>query len=130
MSQLKSLPSLVTCLSILLFSAQASTAQMNSVTGAITGNADPESQIVVTSIPGGEVVGVMAKCDGSYRADSLKPGGYKVVEAGPHLSVREVSVAEGKDSKVDLVGKVENRCSDYRVKPETWIYSVYPSKPF
>ncbi len=37
--------------------------------GSIVGSADPGAQIVVTGAGNGAVIGVMAKCDGSYRAD-------------------------------------------------------------
>ena len=69
------------------------------------------AQAVVTNVESGQVVGIVAKCDGSYRADGLRPGRYEIVEGGPHHAVRKLSVAEGQDSHVDLAAEVKSQCS-------------------
>jgi hypothetical protein len=46
-------------------------------TGSIAGMADGGAQIVVTNVANGEVLGIMAKCDGTYRAEPLKPGRWR-----------------------------------------------------
>ena len=71
-------------------------------TGSIAGAADPGAQVVVTSVDDSKVIGVVAKCDGTYRVDGLKAGNYEIVEGGLHHAVRKLSVAEGKTSQVDL----------------------------
>ena len=71
-------------------------------TGSIAGNADPGAQIVVTGIDNGSVIGVMAECDGTYKAENLKPGRYSIVEGGPHHAVRKLSVDAGAVAHVDL----------------------------
>jgi hypothetical protein len=71
-------------------------------TGSIAGAADGGAQIVVTNLSTGEIIGIMAKCDGTYRAASLKPGRYSIVEGGPHHAVRTLSVTAGAESQVDL----------------------------
>ena len=71
-------------------------------TGAITGTGDSEAQIIVTRVGNGEVIGVVVKCDGSYRVEGLKPADYEIVEKGPHHAVRKLSVSAGHDSHVDL----------------------------
>ncbi|SHM27317.1 Carboxypeptidase regulatory-like domain-containing protein [Duganella sacchari] len=71
-------------------------------TGSIAGAADAGAQIVVTNLETGEITGIMAKCDGSYRAEGLKPGRYQIIEGGPHHAAREVGVSAGKESQVDL----------------------------
>ena len=70
--------------------------------GSIVGSADPGAQIVVTGVGTGAVIGVMAKCDGSYRADGLAPGHYAIVEGGPHHATRRLDVEAGKEAHVDL----------------------------
>ena len=70
--------------------------------GSIVGTADPGAQIVVTGAGNGAVIGVMAKCDGSYRADGLAPGHYAIVESGPHHATRKLDVEAGKEAHVDL----------------------------
>jgi hypothetical protein len=72
------------------------------VKGSIAGAADAGAQIVVTSLSDGQVIGIMAKCDGTYRAEELKPGRYKIVVNGPNHAAREVGVSAGKESQVDL----------------------------
>ena len=71
-------------------------------TGSIAGNADSGAQIVVTNVATGEVSGYMAKCDGTYRAEPLKPGRYQIGEGGAGHAVRTVGVDAGKESQVDL----------------------------
>jgi hypothetical protein len=70
--------------------------------GAIVGSADSGAQIVVTGVDTGAVIGVVAKCDGSYRADGLAPGRYSIVEGGPHHATRKLEVSAGKEAHVDL----------------------------
>jgi hypothetical protein len=70
--------------------------------GSIVGSADPAAQIVVTGVDTGAVIGVVAKCDGSYRADGLTPGRYTIVEGGPHHATRKLEVGAGKEAHVDL----------------------------
>lgn len=77
-------------------------ASSQETTGSIVGSADPGAQIVVTGVGTGAVIGVMAKCDGSYRADGLAPGHYAIVEGGPHHATRKLDVEAGKESHVDL----------------------------
>jgi hypothetical protein len=76
-------------------------AQGTASTGSIAGSADPGAQIVLTA-DGGGVIGIMATCDGAYKAEQLKPGRYSIVEGGPHHAVRKVSVEAGAVSHVDL----------------------------
>ncbi|NGZ85541.1 carboxypeptidase-like regulatory domain-containing protein [Duganella aceris] len=73
--------------------------------GCIAGFANGGAQIVVTSLATGEVSGFMAKCDGTYRAEPLKPGRYQIVEGGPNHAVRTVGVDAGKESQVDLAAE-------------------------
>jgi len=77
-------------------------AQDTGSTGVIAGNADPGSQIVVTGTDSGSVIGVMATCDGTFKAENLKPGHYSIVEKGPHHAVRKLSVEAGAVAHVDL----------------------------
>jgi hypothetical protein len=76
-------------------------AQGQASTGAIAGNADPGAQIVVTA-DSGAVVGFMAACDGTYKAEALKPGHYSIGENSPHHAVRKLSVEAGAVAHVDL----------------------------
>jgi hypothetical protein len=71
-------------------------------TGSIAGTADGGAQIVVTNVATGEVSGFMAKCDGTFRAEPLKPGRYHIVEGGAGHAVRTIGVDAGKESQVDL----------------------------
>ncbi|WP_263382998.1 carboxypeptidase-like regulatory domain-containing protein [Granulicella arctica] len=71
-------------------------------TGAITGAADAGAQIVLTNLDTHQVIGVMAKCDGTYRATQLKPGRYQIIEGGKNHVARSLSVTAGQDSHVDL----------------------------
>jgi phage gp45-like len=110
MFHIKSTALRVATVSIALLSAEGLIAQARSANGSITGSADPGAQIVVTSLDGGQVNGVVAKCDGSYRVDRLKPGRYEIVEGGRHHAVRKLSVTEGQDSHVDLAVALRNQC--------------------
>lgn len=80
--------------------------------GAIAGVADPNTQIVVTSLDSSLVTGVMSKCDGTYRVSGLNPGRYAVVEAGPHHATRKLSVKDGEESHVDLApqSSIKSKC--------------------
>jgi hypothetical protein len=71
-------------------------------TGSIAGAADGGAQIVVTNLDTGAIIGIMAKCDGTYRAEALKPGRYSIVEGGPKHAVRTLAVVAGQESQVDL----------------------------
>ena len=102
---------LIAAFCIALSSAQGLIAQSRPATGAITGTADPGAQIVVTNVEDGQVIGIVAKCDGSYRADGLRPGRYEIVEGGQHHAIRKLSVAEGQDSHVDLAAEVKSQCA-------------------
>ncbi|HEX7815119.1 carboxypeptidase-like regulatory domain-containing protein [Dyella sp.] len=73
-------------------------------TGYIYGYADPSAQIVVVNEDTSAVIGVVAKPDGTYRADDLAPGHYAITEAGEHHAQRHLSVNAGKGSNVDLAG--------------------------
>jgi hypothetical protein len=53
-------------------------AQGPASTGTITGSADPGAQIVVTGTDSGAVIGIMAACDGTYKAEGLKLGGIRL----------------------------------------------------
>jgi hypothetical protein len=88
------------------------TASAAESTGAITGAAMPDAQIVVTGVDSGQVVGIVARCDGAYRAESLKPGRYAIVVQGPHHATRTLSVEAGKDAHVDLApaSDVHDQC--------------------
>jgi hypothetical protein len=77
-------------------------AQPQQAKGSISGSADPGAQIVVNGIDSGAVIGIMAKCDGSYKSEGLAPGRYAIVEGGPHHATRKLSVESGKESHVDL----------------------------
>jgi hypothetical protein len=77
-------------------------ASAQEATGAITGTGDPGAQIIVTRVGDGEVIGVVVKCDGSYRVEGLKSGDYEIFEKGPHHAVRKLSVSAGHDSHVNL----------------------------
>jgi hypothetical protein len=80
-------------------------------TGSIAGSADAGAQIVIANLSSGEIIGIIAKCDGSYRAEGLKPGRYQIVESGPHHAPREVGVSAGKEAQVDLApAPVRNQC--------------------
>lgn len=111
MFRFKSFSLLIATLFITLSSTVGISAQAKSATGSIIGKADPGAQIVVTNVEDSQVVGVVAKCDGSYRADGLRPGRYEIVEGGPHHAVRKLSVVEGQDSHVDLAAEVKSQCS-------------------
>ncbi|MRW87106.1 hypothetical protein GJ698_23845 [Pseudoduganella sp. FT26W] len=74
-------------------------------TGSIAGAADAGAQIVVTNIGSGEIIGIMVRDDGTYRAEGLKPGRDRIVETGPHHAPREVGVNAGKESQVDLAAR-------------------------
>ncbi len=54
-----------------IFVVQVPHVHAASATGSIAGAADPGAQIVVTSVEDGKVIGVVAKCDGTYRVDGL-----------------------------------------------------------
>jgi hypothetical protein len=71
-------------------------------TGSIAGAADGGAQIVVTNLDTGAITGIMAKCDGTYRAEALKPGRYSIVEGGPKHALRTLAVVAGQESQVDL----------------------------
>jgi ABC-type nitrate/sulfonate/bicarbonate transport system substrate-binding protein len=71
-------------------------------TGSVAGSADPGAQIIVTGADSGSVIGIVAACDGTFRAEGLKPGRYAIVEGGPHHATRKLSVAGGEVSHVDL----------------------------
>jgi len=86
-------------LSALALSGMAMAAE---TTGSIAGIADGGAQIVVTNVATGEVSGFMAKCDGTFRAEPLKPGRYHIVEGGAGHAVRTLGVDAGKESQVDL----------------------------
>jgi len=90
---------LIFALSALALSGMAMAAE---TTGSIAGIADGGAQIVVTNVATGEVSGFMAKCDGTFRAEPLKPGRYHIVEGGAGHAVRTVGVDAGKESQVDL----------------------------
>ncbi|AEU37679.1 carboxypeptidase-like regulatory domain-containing protein [Granulicella mallensis] len=77
-------------------------AQDSSSTGSIVGSADPGAQIILTGNDSGSVIGIMATCEGTYKAENLKPGRYSIVEGGPHHAVRKLSVEAGGVSHVDL----------------------------
>jgi hypothetical protein len=77
-------------------------AQTNVPSGSIAGIADPGAQIIVTGLHGGSVIGIVAACDGTYKAENLKPGQYSIVEGGPHHATRKLSVDAGVVSHVDL----------------------------
>ncbi len=111
MYRFKSSSLLIATLFITLSSTFGMTAQAKSATGSITGKADPGAQIVVTNVENGQVVGVVAKCDGSYRANDLRPGRYEIVEGGPHHAVKKLSVVEGQGSHVDLAVEAKSQCS-------------------
>jgi hypothetical protein len=87
------------CIALLALSTPLFAAELK---GSIAGAADAGGQIIVTSLSDGQVIGIMAKCDGTYRAEELKPGRYKIAENGPHHAEREVGVSAGKESQVDL----------------------------
>jgi hypothetical protein len=80
--------------------------------GAITGVADPNTQIVVTGLDSSQVTGVMSKCDGTYRVSGLNPGRYAIVESGPHHAARKLSVKDGEESHVDLApqSSIKSKC--------------------
>lgn len=65
MLNLKSPFYLLASTAIVLFAGQVDRAYASPATGAIAGLADPRSQIVVTSVEDGKVIGVVAKCDGT-----------------------------------------------------------------
>jgi hypothetical protein len=88
----------ITIFATLLSSAACAT----ETSGSITGYADGGAQIVVTSVDTGQVSGFMATCDGTYRAEPLKPGRYQIVEGGANHAVRTVGVTAGQESHVDL----------------------------
>ena len=91
----------------------SSTASAAETTGGITGFANGGAQIVVTNVATGEVAGFMAKCDGTYRAEPLKPGRYQIVEGGPNHAVRTVGVTAGLESHVDLAPESRRtKCQD------------------
>ncbi len=90
---------IIFALSTLVLSSAAMAADM---TGSIAGMADGGAQIVVTNVATGEVSGYMSKCDGTYRAEPLKPGRYQIVEGGAGHATRTVAVEAGKESQVDL----------------------------
>jgi hypothetical protein len=77
-------------------------AQPQGEKGSIVGSADSGAQIVVSGIDSGAVIGIVAKCDGSYKAEGLAPGRYSIAEGGPHHAPRRLSVEAGKESHVDL----------------------------
>jgi hypothetical protein len=77
-------------------------AQGAASTGSIAGSADPGAQIIVTGTDSGTVIGVVADCDGKYKAENLKPGRYAIVEGGAHHATRKLSVNAGAVSEVDL----------------------------
>jgi hypothetical protein len=77
-------------------------AQSPGSTGSIVGGADPGAQIVLTGVDSGSVIGILATCDGTYKAENLKPGRYTIVEGGPHHAVRKFSINPGAISHVDL----------------------------
>ena len=77
-------------------------AQQQEQRGSILGSADPGAQIVVSGVDSGAVIGIVADCDGSYKAEGLAPGRYAIVEGGPHHATRKLSVEAGKESHVDL----------------------------
>jgi hypothetical protein len=70
--------------------------------GSIAGSADPGAQIVVSGVDSGAMIGIVAKCDGSYKVEGLTSGRYAIVEGGPHHATRKLSVEAGKESHVDL----------------------------
>ena len=86
---------------LVVFAPNVLHAQGAPSTGSIAGSADPGAQIVLTA-NGGAVIGIMATCDGTYKAEDLKPGKYSIVEGGPHHAVRKLSVKAGEVSHVDL----------------------------
>jgi len=85
-------------------------AQAAESTGSIAGAADADAQIIVTNLATGQVIGIMAKCDGTYRAEGLKPGRYQIKENGPHHAARQVGVEAGKQSEVDLAPAKSSTC--------------------
>ena len=89
----------ILALATLAFSGAAMAAD---TTGSIAGAANGGAQIVVTNLDTGAITGIMAKCDGTYRAEALKPGRYSIVEGGPKHAVRTLTVAAGHESQVDL----------------------------
>ena len=102
MSRFKSRFCIVVLPLAVLFMSISQFASAQEATGAITGIGDPGAQIIVTRVGDGEVIGVVVKCDGSYRVEGLKPADYEIVETGPHHAVRKLSVSAGHDSHVDL----------------------------
>jgi hypothetical protein len=76
--------------------------QAQGATGAIAGSADPGAQIVVTGVDSGAVIGIMASCDGTFKAENLKPGRYAIAEGGAHHATRKLSVDAGATAHVDL----------------------------
>jgi hypothetical protein len=87
---------------LLVLAPNLSLAQAEAATGSIAGSADPGAQIVVTGIDSGVVVGIVASCDGKYKAENLKPGRYAIVEGGAHHAARKLSVDAGAMAHVDL----------------------------
>ena len=85
-------------------------AAANPDTGSIQGNAEPDSQIVVTNLDDGSITGIMAKCDGTYIAANLKPGRYRIQQNGPGHAARTLSVAAGHVSETDLAPEKRTLC--------------------
>ena len=103
----------------MVFSPSLVYAQGATSTGTIAGIADPGSQIVVTGLDNGAVIGVMAACDGAYKAENLKPGRYSIVEGGLHHAVRKLSVNAGSVSHVDLGAPTSDSTQACNDKPKS-----------
>jgi hypothetical protein len=84
--------------------------------GTIKGKADPEAQLVLTSMDDGTVSGYIAKCDGTYLIEGLKPGRYRIQENGPHHVARELQVSIDHAAETDLAHSPKNICSGKRIR--------------
>lgn len=80
-------------------------------TGSIQGIAEPNSQILVANLDDGSISGFMAKCDGTYIADGLKPGRYRIQQNGPGHAARTLAVLANHVSETDLAPEKRDQCA-------------------